>query len=101
MAGESLIALCMDSGQNLRKYKVSAIVKTHMKRQFLKLLSGLAAFGIVTSAYSLTIIPTFDSSITTNANAAAIEAAINFSIGTLQSNLTDNATVKILFRSEE
>jgi hypothetical protein len=61
----------------------------------------LAACGLATSAYSLTIIPTFDISITTNANVVAMTNAINFAVGTLQSNLTDNATVKILFVNDE
>ena len=72
-----------------------------MKKTLLKLASIVAACGLATSAYSLTIIPTFDISITTNVNVVAITNAINFSIGTLQSNLTDNSTVKILFVSDE
>jgi hypothetical protein len=72
-----------------------------MKRLLQKLLPGMAAFGIATSAYSLTIIPTFDSSIVNDPNSSAMMSAINFSIGTLQSNLTDNATVNILFVADE
>ena len=54
------------------------------------------------SAYSLTIIPTFDSSITGDTtNGAAITNAINFAIQALQSKLADNQTVKILFVSDE
>jgi hypothetical protein len=72
-----------------------------MKRLLTKLLPVIAACGVATSACGLTIIPTFDISITTNVNVVAITNAINFSIGTLQSNLVDNATVKILFVSDE
>jgi hypothetical protein len=103
MAGQNLHPRSVSGlfRRNIRAAKKPVNLKTKMKKRLLKLLSGLAACGLATSAYSLTIIPTFDSSITTNANAAAIEAAINFSIGTLQSNLVDNATVKILFVSDE
>jgi hypothetical protein len=72
-----------------------------MKNLLTKLLFVLVAGGIVTSAYSLTIIPTYDSSITTAANAAAITNAINYAIGVMQSNITDNVTVKIKFVSDE
>jgi hypothetical protein len=72
-----------------------------MKHLLAKLLSVLAAGGIATSAYSLTIIPTYDSSITTSANAAAITNAINYAIGVMQSNITDNVTVKIKFVDDE
>ncbi len=72
-----------------------------MKSPLIKLLSVLAACGVATSAYSLTIIPTFDSSITGATNAAAIEAAINGAILVLQSNLVDHVTVNVTFASDE
>src|SRR5450631_2260706 len=72
-----------------------------MKNLLIKLLSALAAGSIVTSAYSLTIIPTYDSSITTAANANAITNDINYAIGVMESNLTDNVTVKIKFVDDE
>ena len=46
----------------------------------------------------LIISATFDSSITGNPNAAAIEATINQAIATYQSLFADNVTVAILFR---
>jgi hypothetical protein len=76
-------------------------LKFKMKNLLTKLLSVLAAGGIATSAYSLTIIPTYDSSITTAANANAITNAINYAIGVMESNITDNVTVKINFVSDE
>lgn len=50
--------------------------------------------------HAVTIVPTWDSSITSAPNAAAITNALVFCIGTLQSNLTDNSTIKILFKSD-
>lgn len=70
-----------------------------MKR--LKFLSALAALGIATSAYSLTIIPTFDGSITNDPNGAAMVSGINFAIATLQSNILDNVTVKVAFTNDD
>src|SRR5436190_17528094 len=46
----------------------------------------------------LIINPTFDSSITTNQNAAAIEAMINRAIGIYESLFSDPITMQILFR---
>jgi len=61
----------------------------------------LAALGLARPAAALTIIPTFDSSITGATNAAAIEAAINGAIHVLQSNIVDNVTVNVTFVSDE
>jgi len=47
---------------------------------------------------ALVINPTFDSSITTNPNAAAIEAMINQAIAIYQSRFSDNVTSSMLFR---
>jgi hypothetical protein len=46
----------------------------------------------------LSINPTFDSSITTNPNAAAIEATINRAISIYESLFSDPITIEILFR---
>jgi hypothetical protein len=70
-------------------------------KSIIRISIAAAILAVTTSAYSLIIEPTLDSSITTNANAAAITSAINFAIGTLQSNIVDNLTVKILFVSDE
>jgi len=72
-----------------------------MKNPLLKLLSAIAALGLATSAYGLTIEPTYDVSIGTNANAVAITNAIKYAISVIQSNLTDNVTVKVAFVSDE
>jgi hypothetical protein len=74
--------------------------KQNMKKPLLKLLSGVAAFGLATSAYSLTILPTFDASITNDVNGAALKTAINYAILVEQSNFTDNVTVKIHFTND-
>jgi PEP-CTERM motif len=47
----------------------------------------------------LTIVPTFDSTITSDSNAAAIEGAITSAIGVLEHDITTPITVKILFQS--
>jgi hypothetical protein len=46
----------------------------------------------------LVIIPTFDSSITGNPNAAAIQAMINQAVAIYQSLFSDQITIRILFR---
>jgi hypothetical protein len=54
--------------------------------------------GATPAPGQLVISPTFDSSITGNANALAIENAINTSIGVYESLFTDNITISILYR---
>lgn len=68
-----------------------------MKSHLLSLVLILAG---TTSGSALTIVPTFDASITTDPSSAAIQAAINVAIQSLQSNLTDNLTVNIVFKSD-
>jgi hypothetical protein len=67
----------------------------------LKCLSAVAVGSLALSAYSLTIIPTFDTSITSDPNAAAIEGAINGAIHVLQADIVDNVTVNVTFVSDE
>jgi hypothetical protein len=57
----------------------------------------LAAMAFVTPAQALLIIPTFDSTLTSNANAAAYEAAINTAIGTIDGLYSSPGTVQVLF----
>jgi hypothetical protein len=71
-----------------------------MKRLQMKLLAGMAVFGIAIPAYSLTIVPTFDSSITNSPNGPAIVAAINGAIQTLQTNIAGNFTVYIHYTND-
>jgi hypothetical protein len=80
---------------------VSMNLKLKIKSPLVKFLSVVAVCGLAAPAYSLTIIPTFDSSITGATNTAAITNAINAALQVLQSNLIDNVTVKILFVSDE
>lgn len=56
------------------------------------------AAGPHTESGGLVINATFDSSITSNPNSAAIEAMINQAIGLYQSQFSDPITVSILFR---
>jgi hypothetical protein len=51
-----------------------------------------------TTGNGLVINPTFDTSITSNPNAAAIEAMINRAIAIYESLFSDSVTVSILFR---
>jgi hypothetical protein len=71
-----------------------------LKNSLLKFLSILAACGIANSSYSLTIVPTFDGSITNDPNGAAMVAAINAAIQVEQSHLADNVTVNIHFTND-
>ena len=56
---------------------------------------GLAAGP--TLANAMTITPTFDASITSNANAAAIEAAVNSAIGTFEGLYSNPVTIPVTF----
>jgi hypothetical protein len=67
------------------------------KIHLLKLLAAATVLGVAASARALTIVPTFDSSITGDPNAAAMEAAINASIQIFESTYTDNVTVQITY----
>src|SRR5476651_2152289 len=71
-----------------------------MKNPSLKLLSAIAACSLAVSAHSLTIVPTFDGSITNDVNGVAMTNAIHYAIAVLQSNFTDNVTVKIHFTND-
>jgi hypothetical protein len=68
-------------------------------KQSLKLVAGIA-FGVALAhAGSITINPTFDSSITGDPGAAGIEGAINAAIATVEGDITspNNLTVAIYF----
>jgi hypothetical protein len=71
-----------------------------MKSQLAKLLSGIAAIGIATSACGLTIVPTFDGSITNDPNGSAMTNAIYAAIHVFQTKITDSGTVKIHFTND-
>jgi hypothetical protein len=65
----------------------------------LMMLLGVASLALAPHAYAdgLTIIPTFDSSITGNANAAQIEAAINAAIATIDGLYSNKVTIPVTF----
>src|SRR5712671_3630498 len=58
-------------------------------------------FGGVPARANLVIIPTFDISITTNLNAAAIENTISNVIAYYQASFSDSVTVAIAFHADE
>jgi hypothetical protein len=72
-----------------------------MTRHLTKLLAVAAACSFVGPACGLTIVPTFDRSITGNANVVAITNGIYYAIRVMQSNITDNVTVRIKFVEDE
>jgi hypothetical protein len=59
-----------------------------------------AAVGLCTASgrANLTIVPTWDSTITSDPNAAAIEASINSAIAVYSADFTDNVTETITFK---
>jgi hypothetical protein len=66
-------------------------------KKFLGLAAGLA-YGATLASAGLIITPTFDSSITTDPNAAAIEGVINSAIATYESTFSNPINVKIYFQ---
>ena len=61
---------------------------------------SLAFLGLAAPAHADFVInATFDSSITSQTNAAAIEGAINAAIGVLEKDITSNVTVSIDFQA--
>jgi PEP-CTERM motif-containing protein len=90
---------------NLRVIRSIAVAGAKCRCLRLRLvLLALAPLAIVLAATApgyangLVILPIFDSSITGNVNAAAMEGTINQAIGIYDSLFTDNITVSILFR---
>lgn len=79
---------------------VNPLPRLKLNNLFTKLLSIIAACCIAGAANALTIIPTFDGSITNDPNGAAMVAAINAAIQVEQSNLVDSVTVKIHFTND-
>lgn len=59
--------------------------------------SGLLIFAAPVRATNLVITPTFDSTITSDPNAAAIEATINTDIANLESYIANPVTVSVTF----
>ena len=61
-------------------------------------LASILTLALNTSAFALVIGATFDSTITSDPNAAAIEGVINTAIGTYESTFSDPITVSIDFK---
>jgi hypothetical protein len=61
-------------------------------------LLAVAACGAISAQADLIIVPTFDSSITSDPNAAAIEGAIDDAIDVFESTYSTNITVPIYFQ---
>src|SRR5437763_7314936 len=59
---------------------------------------GITPISPATTSGGMTILPTFDSSITGDPNGAAIQAMINQAIAIYQSRFSDPITIRILFR---
>jgi hypothetical protein len=62
-------------------------------------LAFLAGLLLASNAYSLTIVPKFDSSITNLSQAAAIEATINAAIAVYEANISDPITAHFTFKN--
>ncbi len=60
-------------------------------------LASLLSVAISSPAFALVITPTFDSTITSDPNAAAVEGVINTAIGVYQATFSDPITVTIDF----
>jgi hypothetical protein len=71
---------------------------TNVRRHVGLLVLFLTAAGAAPASAGLSISPTFDSSITGDVNAAAIEAVINQGISVYESSFSDPINVSILFR---
>ena len=69
----------------------------HKVRKFFLLGLFASPLFLFTSS-ALTIVPTFDTSITSDPNSAKIQSAINAAIQVYQTNFSDSVTVTILFK---
>lgn len=69
-----------------------------MKQILPKFLLVAAACGVATPVFALTIVPIFDSTITSDGNAATIEAGINAAISQMESYVANPVTDYINFQ---
>ena len=60
-------------------------------------IGAAAATMLAGNAHAFVIVPTFDNSLASNANAAALEAAINTAVGTIDGLYSNPGTIKVLF----
>lgn len=93
------VALGVLVGHELPLYN---IVRKDLMKALLKLFNrGVVALLLVPSAFAgLVIVPTFDSSITSNANASQIESAINTATSTLETLYSNSVTIPVTFTYE-
>ena len=61
-------------------------------------IGALTIAALAGPAHALLIVPTFDSSLTSQGNAVALEAAINTAVSTIDGLYSNPGTVNILFR---
>lgn len=60
-------------------------------------IGGAAAIALMGQAHALLILPTYDSTLTGSANAAALEAAVNTATSTINGLYSNPGTVQVLF----
>ena len=60
-----------------------------------RLLPALAPLAAVSSVSALTIVPTYDSSVTSSGDSAQIQSAMNYAITEYQNEFSDNVTLHI------
>src|SRR5215469_307405 len=77
--------------------QLQAVARVGTNRRLIGVFSLFAA-GCVSAHADLVIVPTFDSSITGDPNAAVIETAINSDIATIDGYIANNVTVNITFQ---
>jgi hypothetical protein len=77
--------------------QLQTVVRVDKNRRLIGVFSLFAA-GCVSAHAGLLIVPTFDSSITGDPNAAVIEGSINSDIATIDSYIANNVTVNITFQ---
>jgi hypothetical protein len=83
-----------------RRRKIMALIPSKARAGIAALTFAAAAplLGLAPSAFAdLIITPTFDSSITGNANAAAIEGAINTAVATMEGLYSNSVTIPVTF----
>src|SRR5215469_1846357 len=77
--------------------QLQTVVRVGKNRRLIGVFSLFTA-GCMSARAGLVIIPTFDSSITSDPNAAVIETSINSDIATIDSYIANNVTVNITFQ---
>jgi hypothetical protein len=73
-------------------------MNTFVRTKKISALALVAVFGVTPAFAGLVINPVFDSTITSDARASAIEGSINSVISLYESKFTDNISVKVYFQ---